>query len=216
MFTGLVQTIGHVEGVEPSGGKVRLRIQLGELTREIALGDSVMVLGACLTATKIDEGTVFFDVVRETVDRTTLSRLRTGSKVNIELALRLKDRLGGHIVSGHVDGVGRIVSIRKSSAEVRIAIDAPTDVMRFLVEKGSVAVDGISLTIAALSARGFEVAVIPHTLDATTLKEARTGDRVNLEGDLIGKWVAKILGGAGTHKSGDLLEILRKGGYTHQ
>ncbi len=216
MFTGLVQMVGHVEGVEPSAGKVRLKLQLGELAQDIAVGDSVMVLGVCLTATQIDQGTVLFDVVRETVDRTTLSRLRIGSKVNIELALRLKDRLGGHLVSGHVDGVGRIGSIRKSSADVRLAVDAPAAVMRFLVEKGSVAIDGISLTIASLTARSFEVAVIPHTLEATTLKDARTGDRVNLEGDMIGKWVAKILSGSATRKSGDLSEILRKGGYSNQ
>ncbi len=205
--------VGQVDGVEPAGGKIRLKLQLGKLTEEIAIGDSVMVSGVCLTATRIDQGTACFDVVRETVDRTTLSGLRPGSKVNVELALRLSDRLGGHLVSGHVDGVGRIRSIRKSSGEVRLAIDAPPAVMRYLVEKGSVAIDGISLTIASLSARGFEVAVIPHTLEATTLKHASKGGRVNLEGDMIGRWVAKIMSGSSPGKVNDLSETLRKGGY---
>lgn len=216
MFTGLVQMVGRVGGVEPTGGNVRLKLDLGEMTQDIAIGDSVMVLGVCLTATQIDQGMVHFDVVRETIERTTLSRLRPGSKVNIELALRLSDRLGGHLVSGHVDGVGRIRSIRKSSGEVRLAIDAPPAVMGYLVVKGSVAIDGISLTIASFSARGFEVAVIPHTLETTTLNDARTGDEVNLEGDMIGRWVAKILSGRATGKEGDLSEILRKGGYSSQ
>lgn len=216
MFTGLVQKTGRVEKIKSSGNKVSLSISLGEMATDVRDGDSVMVSGVCLTATSIKDGIVTFDVVRETVSRTKLAHLLSRDKVNLELALRLSDRLGGHLVSGHVDGVGRIKSIRKGTDEVRVAVDAPPEVMRYLVEKGSVAVDGISLTVAALSAHGFEVAVIPWTLADTTLKDARVGDRVNLEGDMIGRWVAKFLtgmaGGGAREDSGSLAKKLRDSG----
>jgi riboflavin synthase len=213
MFTGLVQQLGTVEGVGASGSKLRLGLDLGEMARNVAIGDSVMVSGVCLTAEWIDGSIVFFDVVRETVSRTILSDLRKGDKVNLELALRLNDRLGGHLISGHVDGVGRIKSLRKTPGEWRLAVDAPPEVMRYLVEKGSVAVDGISLTVAALSARGFEVAVIPHTAAVTTLAQARVGGRVNLEGDMIGRWVARFLTCAAGNEKSELSEKLRKSGF---
>jgi len=190
--------MGTVEQVTQNQGRIRFRLDLGELAREVAVGDSVAVSGVCLTATTIKGGDVTFDVVRETVNRTNLSKLRVGSKVNIEPALRLGDRLGGHIVSGHVDGQGRIRTIRKQPGEVRLKVDAPAAIMKFVIEKGSVAIDGISLTVAAVTARGFEVALIPHTLENTTLKEAGPGQPVNLECDMIGRWVARMMAGSGT------------------
>jgi riboflavin synthase len=213
MFTGLVQNVSSVENVNFSGSKVRIQLDLGLMAEEVAVGDSVMVSGVCLTATSVKGAVVHFDVVKETVGRTTLSRLRPGDNVNTELALRLSDRLGGHLVSGHVDSVGTIRSIRKTPGEVRLTVDAPPDVMRYLVEKGSVAIDGISLTLASLSEGAFEVAVIPHTLAATTLKHAREGDRVNLEGDMIGRWVARFLVDMAKDGQGDLTARLRKSGF---
>ncbi len=213
MFTGIVQQTVRVDRFDISGGKIHIRLELRELAKEISIGDSVMVAGVCLTAASVDGESASFDVVRETKDRTRLPELHVGDNVNIELALRLNDRLGGHLVSGHVDGIGRIQSIRKSTGEVRMAIDAPKEVRKFLIEKGSVAVDGISLTVAALTKTGFEVALIPHTIASTTLKNAKIGDRVNLEGDMIGRWVARFLeGGAGKNQQ-NLTEKLRKSGF---
>jgi len=213
MFTGLVQQLGIVESAAASGSKVRLVLKLGEMARDVAIGDSVLVSGVCLTAETIEGRTAAFDVVRETVKKTILFDLRKGDKVNLELALRLNDRLGGHLVSGHVDGVGRIRFLRKSPGEWRLAVDAPPEVMGFLVEKGSVAVDGISLTVASLSTRGFEVAVIPHTAAVTTLADARVGGRVNLEGDMIGRWVARFLSNAAGDETSELSEKLRQSGF---
>jgi len=213
MFTGLVQKIGRVDRISRSSGWVGLCLDLGELAREVELGDSVAVSGVCLTATGIDGSQVTFDVVQETVSRTALSRLQPGHDVNIELALRLSDRLGGHLVSGHVDGVGRIAKLHKTPGELRMTVEAPPPVMRFLVEKGSVAIDGISLTVAALKTKSFEVALIPHTIAATTLTAARVGDQVNLEGDMIGRWVAKFLSGPAGIDSKNLEETLKKSGF---
>ena len=194
MFTGLVQHVASVEEVGVHGPKMMLRLDLGPLAKEVSIGDSVLVSGVCLTATAVRGEIVSFDVVRESLSRSTLSGLKAGSNVNVELALRLNDRLGGHLVSGHVDGVGRIRSLRKTPGEWRLVVEAPSRVLGLLAEKGSVTVDGVNLTVAALKGRTFEVALIPHTVAATTLHGARVGDRVNLEGDMIGRWVARFLG----------------------
>lgn len=215
MFTGIIQKVGTVEQVTQIQGRIRFRLDLGELAREVAVGDSVAVSGVCLTATTINGGSVTFDVVRETVKKTNLSKLRAGSNINIELALRLGDRLGGHLVSGHVDGQGKIRSIRKLPGEVRLVVDTSPALMKHVIEKGSVAIDGISLTVAAVSPRGFEVALIPHTMENTTLKDAGAGRAVNLECDMIGRWVAKMVVGTprpGRGQAGDSPGDLPGGG----
>jgi riboflavin synthase len=195
MFTGIIQRIGILESIVSQGERARLRIRMGELAAKVALGDSVAVSGVCLTAVENQGEVVAFDVVKTTLGRTRLGVLNSGDPVNLELALRLSDRLGGHLISGHIDGVGKIRSVDKKPEEWRFAIDAPAEVTDGMIDRGSVALDGISLTVAAIRPGGFEVAIIPHTLENTTLKTATAGDPVNLECDMIGKWVAKYMEG---------------------
>lgn len=192
MFTGIVQTVGHVQTIRHKGSSSSLRIALGELSEEIAQGDSVMVNGTCLTATDLTNAEWEFDVSSETLKRTTLGNLRRGEGVNIELAMRPTDRFGGHFVSGHVDGIGRIVSLREKPGETRLKVEVDPALSRQMIMKGSVALDGISLTVAALSGNSFEVSLIPHTMEATTLPDKKQGDEVNIECDMIGKWVKKL------------------------
>jgi riboflavin synthase len=212
MFTGIVQGLGRVESITISGNKARIKIHCGALAARVSSGDSVSVSGVCLTATSIEREEVAFDAVATTLSKTRLGRLKRGDKVNLELALKLGDPLGGHLVYGHVDGLGTIRAVDRQPGEVRIRIEAPSEVMDYLVVRGSVALDGISLTVAKLLSNGFEVAVIPFTLKETTLVEAKAGDPVNLEGDMIGRWVAKYVnrveGGEGS-----TIEKLREEGY---
>jgi riboflavin synthase len=208
LFTGLIEEIGIVRAI--TGGAVgRLRVTSGAIASAAAVGDSVAVDGVCLTVTAIDGGELSFDAVPETLSRSTLKDVRVSDRANLESSLRAGGKIGGHFVLGHVDGVGRIESVRKltDSAEIRIA--APREVMRYVVEKGSVAVNGISLTIASCDSAGFTVAVIPHTLSVTTLGEKKPGDRVNLETDILGKYVEKFAtGGTGVTE-----ELLRNAGF---
>lgn len=211
MFTGLVEEIGTVRSL--TGGAVgRLVIGSGTVIRDVAIGDSVSINGCCLTVTAIGGGEMSFDAVPETLSRSTLKDLRPGDRVNLEASLRAGKMIGGHFVQGHVDGVGTIEGIRTlaESAEIRIA--APREITRYVVEKGSVAVDGISLTVASCDDSGFRVAVIPHTLEVTTLGSKRVGDRVNLEGDIIGKYVEKFLNGRGV-SPGVTEDLLRDAGF---
>ena len=198
MFTGLVQAVGEVRGVEPSGETVRLRIHLGPLAGEALPGDSIAVAGTCLTLSgPLEAGVGAFDVVRETLERTCLGALGPGSRVNLEPSLRMGDRLGGHLVQGHVDGVGKVRSLGGPAGAVVLAVEASEAVTRHLIEKGSVTVDGVSLTVVEADREGFTVALVPHTLEVTTLGSLQPGDRVNLEGDPVGKWVRRILGESG-------------------
>ncbi len=202
MFTGIVEAVGTVRAVERRADHVRLRVDLGPVAAGARAGDSVAVAGVCLTLAKGPAGTEgAFDAVAETLSRTTLGTLAPGSRVNLEGALRVGDRLGGHFVQGHVDGVGTVRSMEGSpgtpgEGAVVLSVAAPPVVVEHLIEKGSVAVDGVSLTVVALDAEGFTVALVPHTLGVTTLAALRPGDRVNLEADLLGKWVRRILGRA--------------------
>lgn len=212
MFTGIIQAKGEVESIQVQGEKARIRIKAGPLAGQVKRGDSISVSGVCLTAVLTRSGSIEFDVVTTTLNRSRLKSLGRGHKVNLEPALRLSDPLGGHLVSGHVDGVGRIRALDKKPGEWRFRIDALKEVMDFLVERGSVAVDGISLTVARLLPDGFEVAVIPTTWEETTLGEARVGDLVNLEGDMIGRWVAKYMDKIGG-KNPSMLDKLRDEGF---
>lgn len=196
MFTGLVEDIGTIERLDRRSDAVILTIAPGSMDpAELALGESVAIDGVCLTVTERDARTFTVLAGGETLRRTNLGALRVRSRVNLERAMRVGDRLGGHLVSGHVDAVGEIASRRDLGANVDIAIRAPAEALRYVVEKGSITVDGISLTVNRVDDYSFAVALIPHTVEKTTLASRRAGDRVNLEVDVIGKYVEKLLGG---------------------
>ncbi len=191
MFTGLVQDKARVAAVERNGGGVRLTVETS--VDPIEPGDSVSVNGVCLTVVDVDERRFDADVMDETLRRTTLGDQQPGDRVNLEPALRASDRLGGHIVQGHVDGTGVVDSVTSEGLARLVRIGAPPELLRYVVEKGSIAVDGISLTVVEDRADGFTVAVIPHTAEVTTLGIRRPGDRVNLEVDLMAKYAEKLL-----------------------
>jgi riboflavin synthase len=189
MFTGIVREVGTVAAFDGS----RLVITATETAAGSAVGDSVSVAGVCLTVVEASGGRLAFDVVPETLSRTALGRLGAGRTVNLEPALRMGDPLGGHVVQGHVDTVGRVRTIEREGDGRRVWIDAPEKVVRYCLEKGSIAVDGVSLTVAALDDDGFEVALIPHTLEVTTLGRLEPADEVNLEPDVLAKVVERLL-----------------------
>jgi riboflavin synthase len=189
VFTGLVRDLGRV--VSFDGG--RLTVAAPATAAAAELGDSVAIDGVCLTVVALDGGTLSFDAVPETLARTALSSLDRDSRVNLEPALRAGDPLGGHYVQGHVDGVGTVRSLEPEGAGKRIWIETPVDLLRYVVEKGSIAVQGASLTVAATDGAGFAVALIPHTLEVTTLGALTPGDRVNLEVDVLAKYVEKLI-----------------------
>ena len=193
MFTGIVQKVARVSTVERRGKSAVLRLELEELADEVTQGDSVLVDGVCLTATAVGGARVEFDVSAETLHLTTMGALKAGDRVNVELAMRPTDRFGGHFVSGHVDGVGAILEKAPRPGETRLKVSVPPELARMMVMKGSVAVDGISLTVAGLEDGAFEVSLIPHTLAATTLQHKGPGARVNVECDMIGKWLRKFV-----------------------
>ena len=193
MFTGIVRERGRVTAVERGAGGVRLRVAVPRTAAGVAVGDSVAVGGVCLTVVDSAGDELSFDAVPETLGRTALGRLAAGDEVNVEPAVRAGEPLGGHVMQGHVDGVGRVRSVDPEGDGRRIWVDAPAEVLRYCVEKGSVAVDGASLTVAALDGKGFAVALIPHTLAETTLGALAPGDEVNLEADVLAKYVERLL-----------------------
>jgi riboflavin synthase len=193
MFTGIVRERGRVAAIDGGPDGVRLRIEAPETARGVAVGDSVAVGGVCLTAVAVEGPELSFDAVPETLSRTALGSLRAGSEVNVEPALRAGEPLGGHVMQGHVDGVGSVRSVEPEGEGSRVWLDAPPEVLRYCVEKGSVAVDGTSLTVAALDDAGFAVALVPHTLVHTTLGALVPGDAVNLEADVLAKYVERLL-----------------------
>lgn len=220
MFTGLIECEGIITRAEAVSGGMRIEVYSPEFGRDMAIGDSIAVDGACLTVVKFIRGAFLADVSAETVDRTTLGSLRQGAKVNLERALRLSDRLGGHLVSGHVDGVGKL-ELRQPAGKFSVyQFWAPPNVMEFVVEKGSIAIDGISLTVAKVGPEGFTVAVVPQTESITTLKEKPIGAPVNLEADMLAKYVKRFVvgyaGDGGAHAPvkrglGDLLREFGEG-----
>ncbi len=192
MFTGLVQDLGRVAASESSGDGLRITIETA-LASELGPGDSVAVNGVCLTAAAVHEGSFDADVMNETVTRTSLSAARPGAVVNLELPLRAGDRLGGHMVQGHVDGLGTILDVKDDGFSRRVAVKMPAGLSRYVVEKGSIAVDGISLTVAELDERSFTVSLIPETLERTNLGSAEPGRNVNLEVDVLAKYVERLM-----------------------
>jgi riboflavin synthase len=194
VFTGLIQTIGEVARAERRSDRLLLAIRPGRPI-DCAVGDSIAIDGVCLTATSVSAEGLEVLAGAETLRRTTLGRLRAGLRVNLEPALRAGDRLGGHFVQGHVDGVGTLADRRDRGANLEIDVRVPVELGRYLVEKGSVAVDGISLTINAVAGATFSIALIPHTVSETTLGDRRVGDPVNLEVDMIAKYIEKLVSG---------------------
>jgi riboflavin synthase len=192
VFTGLVQSMGRVENTERVRDGVRLTVS-SPLAAELSDGDSIAVNGVCLTATSVLDGSFTSDVMNETLDRSSLGAAEAGAEVNLELPLRVSDRLGGHVVQGHVDGVGTVAGVEPDGFARRLEVQAPADVLRYVVEKGSVAVDGVSLTVAELGERSFTVSLIPETLERTNLGKAETGTRVNLEVDVLAKYVERLM-----------------------
>jgi riboflavin synthase len=192
LFTGLVQDLGSVVGLMGADGGARLTVQTS-LRDDIREGDSVMVNGVCLTAVGLEDGRFSADLSSETLERSALGDLSAGEQVNLELSLRPSDRLGGHIVQGHVDGVGTVESSRLDGSGRNVSFRAPADLGRYIVEKGSIAVDGVSLTVAGLDGDVFEAVLIPETLDRTNLTQAEPGRRVNLEVDVIAKYVERLV-----------------------
>jgi len=193
MFTGLVESEGIITRTERVSDGMRLEVYAPEFGRDMAIGDSIAVDGACLTVAKFIRGAFMADVSSETLSRTTLAELRQGSKVNLERALRLSDRLGGHLVTGHVDGIGTLVMRHPAGNSTVYQFAVPRELMEYVVPKGSIAVDGISLTIAQTRADGFAAAVVPHTESATTLGAKPTGSKVNVEVDMMAKYVKRFV-----------------------
>ncbi|HHY91418.1 MAG TPA: riboflavin synthase [Clostridiales bacterium] len=193
MFTGLVEEIGKVQSVVKGGKSAQITIEAQKVLSDVQIGDSICTNGVCLTVTGYTANTFTVDVMPETMRRSNLKDLKPGSPVNLERALRVGDRLGGHWVTGHIDGTGIIQSITPEDNAIWIRICASKDILKYIVQKGSIAVDGISLTVAGVDGQGFQVSIIPHTKEATTLSAKNPGDEVNLECDLIGKYVEKLM-----------------------
>lgn len=194
MFTGIVEGQAVVEAILPRGQAHRLVLDLGPLAEDVRIGDSVAIDGACLTAVNIQGGRVDFDVIRETVERTAFLTLRVKDRVNIERPMRADGRFHGHVVAGHVDGTGRLVERRQEPGQWKLVFEVAPRLTTLMIEKGSIAIDGVSLTLVDVGPTTFSVCLIPHTLEVTTLGQKGVGSLVNIEVDQLGKWVRRLLG----------------------
>ncbi len=216
MFTGIIQSIGKIAALEQKGGDARLRIATGKLDMsDVKTGDSIAVGGVCLTAVTHSAGDFTADVSGETLSRTTLGRLRAGDAVNLEKALTLSTPLGGHLVSGHVDGVGAVIGRHDAGRSVRFRFRAPAALARYIAEKGSICVDGVSLTVNAVEGAEFEVNIVPHTLTETTLGALKSGAEVNLEVDILARYLERLMLGERAAENGSAItrEFLAKHGF---
>lgn len=213
MFTGLIEDLGTLRQLRRESGKVQLTVATRIPMAELVIGESIAVNGICLTVVAFGGGTFTADVSPESMDRTTLGELGLGDPVNLERALRMGDRLGGHLVSGHVDGVGVLLEKTNDGNAVRLSFRLAVELNRLVVEKGSITIDGISLTVNQVSDETFSVAIIPQTLAATNLHQCKPGSRVNIETDIIGKYVARLLGQRGEVKPSIDLDFLAKHGF---
>jgi len=212
MFTGLVEGIGEITGTGRLAEGLKLTVALPFPAAELALGDSVAVAGACLTVVEIGSKAAAFEVSPETLERTTLALKKAGDRVNLERALRLGDRLGGHLVTGHVDGKGALRERRDGPASIFLKFEMPAPLSRYVIGKGSIAIDGVSLTVNTCQGNTFTVNIIPHTARMTTIASLRAGAPVNLETDIIGKYVEKLLGGR-SESAGVTAELLARHGF---
>lgn len=215
MFSGIVEAIGAVRSLKKDAKGARITIEAPGVLSGVRLGDSIALNGVCVTVVEFDDKKFEADLSVETLRRTNLGELAVGGRCNLERAMALGERLGGHLVSGHVDGVGRIKSRKNEGDSIWLTFEAPVEVMRYVVYKGSIAVDGISLTVAACDGETFSVSIIPHTSEQTTLTEKEDGAAVNLEADLIGKYVEKLLAphAESGSRDGITMEKLREQGY---
>lgn len=213
MFTGIIEEVGHVKSLHRGAKSFTLEVEAEKVLEGTLVGDSIATNGVCLTVTSLTGHGFTADVMPETVSRTALGELVSGSPVNLERALSLQTRLGGHIVSGHIDGTGRITDRRQDDTALWLTIECDSKLLRYIIEKGSVTLQGVSLTVARVDARSFAVSLIPHTQAATTLHQAKVGDLVNIENDIIAKYVEKLLGKAPDNGS-DLLDKMAKYGFS--
>ena len=193
MFSGIVEETGSIKNIKRGAASAELSIEASKVLEDVALGDSIAVNGVCLTVTDFSGSMFTADVMHETLDRSSLGALRPGSPVNLERAMKADGRFGGHIVSGHIDGTGHISNISRDDNAIWYTIDTSGDILRYIVEKGSIAIDGISLTVASVDESSFKVSIIPHTAANTILAVKKAGDVVNLENDIIGKYVEKLM-----------------------
>ena len=194
MFTGLIEEIGVVQSIKKSAKSARITIKADIVLEGIRLGDSISTNGVCLTATEFSAKSFTVDVMAETMRRSNLNNFSPGQEVNLERAMKLGDRLGGHIVSGHIDGLGTIANYENEDNAVWITISTDPEILKYIVQKGSIAIDGVSLTVAYVDESVFKVSIIPHTKDATTLLRRKVGNEVNLECDIVGKYIEKLMG----------------------
>lgn len=215
MFTGIVEEIGTIQQVRKGQHSAVLEIRAKQVLEDVKVGDSIAVNGVCLTVTSFSAASFTADVMHETLNRSSLARAANGVHVNLERAMAANGRFGGHIVAGHVDGVGTIADIRRDDTAVWYTVKADPAILRYVVEKGSIAIDGISLTVAGVGADRFSISAIPHTVQVTTLQERKVGDSVNLENDMIGKYVERLLQPAEEPKPGSRItrEFLTRYGY---
>ena len=226
MFTGIIEELGTVKALSMAGKSGTIAISAKKVLEKTKIGDSIAVNGVCLTVTKLKPDGFTADVMAETIRRSSLGSLNPGSKVNLERAMAADGRFGGHIVSGHIDGTGTIIEFRKEENAVWVRIEASPAIMNLIVEKGSICIDGISLTVATVSKTDFQVSVIPHTGEETTLLKKVPGDKVNLENDVVGKYVQKLLGiapvsednneenkNSGSPKTGLTMDMLKEFGF---
>ncbi|MBO5558136.1 riboflavin synthase [Ruminococcus sp.] len=213
MFTGLIEEVGTVCEVHKSGSQSFIRIAAKKVLEGTKVGDSIAVNGVCLTVTEHDGNVFRADVMNETLMRSSLGSLKAGSKADLERAMPADGRFGGHIVSGHIDGTGVISAIQKDGIAVRYTVSAESRLLRYIAEKGSVAIDGISLTVASVNDSSFSVSVIPHTAENTVLPLRKVGDTVNIETDVIAKYIEKLLRPAPQKNSGVTMEQLAKNGF---
>jgi riboflavin synthase len=216
MFTGIILAVGKIAAIEPRGGDCRLKITTGKLPlTDASLGDSIAVNGVCLTAVELGEHFFCADVSNETLSRTTLNSATTGTLVNLELALTPSTRLGGHIVSGHVDGIGNVIEKKNDGRSVRFRFQAPDELAKYIAEKGSICIDGISLTVNAVDGAMFSVNIVPHTLQETTLGNTAVGTKVNLEVDILARYMERLMKGeaAARCQGGVSAELLSNSGF---
>ena len=212
MFTGIIEEIGKVQAIQHGGNSSFIKIQAEKILEDIHEGDSIAVNGVCLTVIEFDKNNFRADVMNETLRRSSLGSLKNGSPVNLERAMPANGRFGGHIVSGHIDGTGTILSVKNDGIAVWYTISTTPEIMRYIIEKGSIAIDGISLTVAEVGDSIFSVSIIPHTSEKTILSYKKTGDIVNLENDIIGKYVGKFIN-SDSRKSNISIDFLAENGF---
>lgn len=213
MFTGIIEEVGKIAGIRRENGKRRLKVSAPRLAKELKKGDSVAVSGVCLTAVEVDSGSFGTDLAEETWNLTSFSRIKPGALVNLELPMRLDGRLGGHLVQGHVDGTAKFVSLDKipDAEDYWLRIEIPPELARYVIFKGSLSIEGISLTVARIEGTAVTVAIIPHTAEMTNLTSLRPGDPVNLEVDMIAKYVEKMMRGESANSSITLERLVSRG-----